>query len=196
MTGAREELRLRYVLATLLFVLAAVLAGCSGSEPESSSESKPSTSPPTTTVTQAATSSESDGTARCADKPANCEPTPPDVLGPYYEPDAPVRTSVGSGYVLTGAVLATGSCEPIPDARIEFWLANPEGEYDDAHRATVPAGAGGTYRFESNVPVSYGGRPPHIHVRVTAPGYRELVTQHYPEDGQTEATFDLILEPT
>ena len=195
MTGAREELRLRYVLATLLFVLAAVLAGCSGSEPESSSESKPSTSPPTTTVTQAATSSESDGTARSADKPANCEPTPPDVLGPYYEPDAPVRTSVGSGYVLSGTVLAAGSCEPIPDARIEFWLANPEGEYDDAHRATVPAGAGGRYRFESNVPVSYGGRPPHIHILVTAPGYRELVTQHYPEDGQTEANFDLILEP-
>jgi protocatechuate 3,4-dioxygenase beta subunit len=117
------------------------------------------------------------------------------MLGPFYEPDAPVRTSVGSGYVLSGAVLAAGSCEPISDARIEFWLANPEGEYDDAHRATVQAGTGGKYRFESNVPVAYGGRPPHIHIRVTAPGYRELVTQHYPEDGQTEANFDLVLEP-
>jgi protocatechuate 3,4-dioxygenase beta subunit len=184
---------LRYALATLLFVLAAVLAGCGGSEPEPSSES--STSPPTTSVTQAASSAGSERTARSADEPVNCEPTPPDMLGPYYEPDAPVRTSVGSGYVLSGAVLAAGGCEPIPDARIEFWLANPEGEYDDAHRATVPAGAGGEYRFESNVPVSYGGRPPHIHIRVTAPGYRELVTQHYPEDGQTEANFDLILEP-
>ena len=196
MTGGRKGVRSRHLLTTLLFVLAAVLAGCSASEPQSSSESKPSTSPPARTVTQAATSSGSEGTSSPADGRANCEPTPPDMLGPYYEPDAPDRTSVGSGYVLTGAVLAAGSCEPIPDARIEFWLANPEGEYDDAHRATVPAGAGGTYRFESNVPVSYGGRPPHIHVRVTAPGYRELVTQHYPEDGQTEATFDLILEPT
>ena len=193
MMGGRKGVRLRYVLATLLFVLAAVLAGCSGSEPKPSSES--STSPPTTTATQAATSSGSEGTARSSAERTNCEPTPPDMLGPYYEPDAPVRTSVGSGYVLSGAVLAAGSCEPIPDARIEFWLANPEGEYDDAHRATVPAGAGGRHRFESNVPVSYGGRPPHIHIRVTAPGYRELVTQHYPEDGQTEANFDLILEP-
>ncbi len=184
---------MKQVLATLLFVLAAVLAGCSGSEPQSSSESKPSTSPPTTTVTQAATSSGAERSARSSS--ADCEPTPPDMLGPYYEPDAPVRTSVGRGYVLSGAVLAAGSCEPIPDARIEFWLANPEGEYDDAHQATVPARAGGEYRFESNVPVSYGGRPPHIHIRVTAPGYRELVTQHYPEDGQTEANFDLILEP-
>jgi protocatechuate 3,4-dioxygenase beta subunit len=106
-----------------------------------------------------------------------------------------VRTSVGSGYVLSGAVLAAGSCEPIPDARIEFWLANPEGVYDDAHRATQFAGEEGEYRFESNVPVPYQGRPPHIHVRVTAPGFQELVTQHYPDADQTEATFDLVLEP-
>ena len=191
MTGGRKGMWLRYALATLLLVLAAVLTGCGGSEPSSES----STSPPTTPVTQAATSAGSEGSARSADESADCDPTPPDMLGPYYEPDAPVRTSVGSGHVLSGAVLAAGSCEPIPDARIEFWLANPEGEYDDAHRATVPAGVGGKYRFESNVPVSYGGRPPHIHIRVTAPGFRELVTQHYPEDGQTEANFDLILEP-
>jgi protocatechuate 3,4-dioxygenase beta subunit len=117
------------------------------------------------------------------------------MLGPYYEPNAPVRTSVGSGYVLSGFVLAAGGCEPVPDARIEFWLANPEGEYDEAHRATVFAGERGRYRFESNVPVSYGGRPPHIHIRVTAPGYRNLVTQHYPDAGQTQATFDLVLRP-
>ena len=195
MMGGRKGVRLRHVPATLLFVFAVVLAGCSASEPQSSSESKPTSSPAARTITQAATSSGSEGTASSADERVNCEPTPPDMMGPYYEPDAPVRTSVGRGYVLSGAVLTAGSCEPIHDARIEFWLANPEGEYDDAHRATVPAGAGGRYRFESNVPVSYGGRPPHIHVRVTAPGYRELVTQHYPEDGQTEANFDLILEP-
>ncbi len=190
----KERTRLRRVLATSLFVLAAVLAGCGGSESRSS-ESERSTSPPAETTKQATVSPGSEGGTRSTDNPAGCEPTQPDMMGPYYEPDAPVRTSVGSGYVLSGAVLAAGSCEPIPDARIEFWLANPEGEYDDAHRATVPAGAGGKYRFESNVPVSYGGRPPHIHVRVTAPGYRELVTQHYPDAGQTEANFDLVLEP-
>jgi catechol 1,2-dioxygenase len=115
------------------------------------------------------------------------------MLGPFYEPGAPVRTSVGSGYVLSGAVLAAHECKPIPNARIEFWLANPRGEYDDAHRATVFAGQRGRYRLESNVPVSYGGRPPHIHVRVRAPGYEELVTQHYPQCGQRKANFDLIL---
>jgi protocatechuate 3,4-dioxygenase beta subunit len=109
--------------------------------------------------------------------PANCKTTQPDMLGPFYEPGAPVRSSVGSGYVLSGAVLAAEECKPIPNAHIEFWLANPRGDYDDAHRATVFAGERGRYRLESNVPVSYGGRPPHIHVRVRAPGYEELVTQ-------------------
>jgi catechol 1,2-dioxygenase len=115
------------------------------------------------------------------------------MLGPFYEPGAPVRTSVGSGYVLSGTVLDAAECKPIPNAHIEFWLANPEGEYDDAHRATVIAGQRGEYRLESNVPVSYGGRPPHIHVRVRAPGYEELVTQHYPERSQRKANFDLML---
>jgi len=115
------------------------------------------------------------------------------MLGPFYEPGAPVRTSVGSGYLLSGTVLAAEECEPIPKARIEFWLANPTGDYDDAHRATVFAGHRGGYRFESNVPVSYGGRPPHIHVRVRVRGYEELITDHYPARGQRKANFDLVL---
>jgi catechol 1,2-dioxygenase len=104
-----------------------------------------------------------------------------------------VRRSVGSGYELSGTVLTAQECKPIPDARIEFWLANPRGEYDDAHRATVFAGERGEYRFQSNMPVSYGSRPPHIHVRVSAPGYEELVTQHYPQRAQRKANFDLVL---
>ena len=171
------------VLAASLFVL--VLSGCGGvSESGSSQMAQPSKkSPPTETAESHASGG----------RPADCKPTQPDMLGPFYEPGAPVRTSVGSGYVLSGAILAAKEGRPIPNARIEFWLANPRGEYDDAHRATVFAGQRGEYRLESNVPVSYGGRPPHIHVRVTAPGYEELVAQHYPERGQSKANFDLVL---
>lgn len=125
--------------------------------------------------------------------PTRCEPTAEDQLGPFYVPNAPIRASVGSGYVLSGTVRAVPDCPPIANARIELWLANPQGEYDDARRATVVAGAGGEYRFESHVPVPYGGRPPHIHVRVSAAGYRTLVTQHYTAAGRTAATFDLVL---
>jgi catechol 1,2-dioxygenase len=171
------------VLAASLFVL--VLAGCGDlSESGSSQMAQPSEKSPLTET------GESHATAG---RPTDCKPTQPDMLGPFYEPGAPVRTSVGSGYVLYGRVLAAEACKPIPNARIEFWLANSRGEYDDAHRATVLADQRGEHRLESNVPVSYGGRPPHIHVRVRAPGYQELVTQHYPQRGQRKANFDLVL---
>lgn len=122
-----------------------------------------------------------------------CAPTAPDSLGPFYKPDAPMRSSVGEGYVLTGTVKSAEDCAPIPKASIEFWLTNPEGRYDDAHRATVTADGSGGYRFESNRPSDYGFRPPHIHIRVTAEGFKPLVTQHYPEGKASKAEFDLVL---
>ena len=39
------------------------------------------------------------------------------------------------------------------------------------------------------------GRPSHIHIRVSAEGYRTLVTQHYPQKGIAEGHFDLVLIP-
>jgi protocatechuate 3,4-dioxygenase beta subunit len=123
---------------------------------------------------------------------ARCTPTRADALGPFYEPGAPVRSRVGSGYVLRGRVLTTG-CRPIPRARIEFWLVNPRGQYDDAHRATLFARRDGRYRFESNRPIAYETRPPHIHVRVSARGFRPLVTQHYPRGARNVVTFNLVL---
>jgi hypothetical protein len=99
------------VLAASLFVL--VLAGCADVfESDSSQTAQPAkTSPPT----EAAESH-----AAAGGGPANCKPTQPDMLGPFYEPGAPVRTSVGSGYVLSGAVLGANECKPIPNAHIEF----------------------------------------------------------------------------
>jgi protocatechuate 3,4-dioxygenase beta subunit len=121
-----------------------------------------------------------------------CRPTQPDALGPFYEPGAPVRSKVGTGYVLSGRVLAARTCRALR-ARIELWLVNPRGQYDDAHRATIVAGRRGAYRFESNKPPSYESRPPHIHIRVTARGYRALVTQHYPKASRNRAVFNLVL---
>lgn len=124
-----------------------------------------------------------------------CEPTEPDMLGPFYAPAAPERSKVGDGHVLSGVVRSARDCSPIEGARIEFWLVGPEGRYDDGHRAIVHSDESGTYRFESNFPPGYFGRPPHIHIRVAARGYRVLITQYYPESGTTEGTFDLVLIP-
>ncbi len=125
-----------------------------------------------------------------------CQPTPADGLGPFYEPNAPVRSSVGKGYILTGVVKSAEDCSPIAGARIEFWLTGPNGKYDDDHRATVLSDESGTYRFESNFPPAYFGRPSHIHIRVSAGGYRTLVTQHYPVKGREEGAFNLVIIPT
>jgi protocatechuate 3,4-dioxygenase beta subunit len=126
---------------------------------------------------------------------SNCKPTPPDVIGPFYQPGAPVRSMVGQGYVLTGRVLSAGSCQPVPNARIEIWLAGPQGQYGDAYRATVLPDAKGYYRFECDPPPAYYNRPPHIHIMVSAVGHERLITQQYPVAGSAAATFDLVLEP-
>jgi protocatechuate 3,4-dioxygenase beta subunit len=126
---------------------------------------------------------------------AACAPTRPDALGPFYKPNAPVRTTVGSGHVLRGTVRSAANCAAIPGARVEIWMAGPDADYADEFRATLFCDAQGQYRFESHRPPAYSGRPPHIHVRVSASGHQTLVTQYYPRPGQSEGTFDLVLAP-
>ncbi len=125
----------------------------------------------------------------------NCVPTAYDEIGPFYRPNAPVRNKVGTGYLLQGRVLSTDKCRPLPHAQLEFWLVNPRGSYDDDHRATVIADNSGKYSFESNRPTEYVGRLPHIHMRITAQGHEELITQHYPKEGASGAEFDIVLPP-
>ena len=124
-----------------------------------------------------------------------CAPTPPDADGPFYRPGAPVRNSVGSGYLLFGTVKAADDCRPLGNARLEIWLVGPDGRYDERWRATVYARPDGRYHFSSHVPPPYGSRPPHIHLIVTAPGFAELITQHYPAPGTGLALFDPVLIP-
>ncbi len=130
--------------------------------------------------------------APAAGQPA-CRSTRPDAEGPFYTPNAPERERTGRGLVVSGTARSGADCAPLPSARIEWWSANPRGEYDDEHRASQRADAEGRYRYETDVPGRYPGRPPHLHVRVTAPGHRPLVTQVYPKPGQTALALDLVL---
>lgn len=124
-----------------------------------------------------------------------CRPTLPDALGPFYKPNAPLRQSVGKGYELSGRVLSSKDCSPIPQAHIELWLAGPDGDYKDDYRATVIPNEAGEYIFESHSPPSYSNRPPHIHMRVSAEGFKTLITQHYPEADSMKGKLDLVLIP-
>ena len=124
-----------------------------------------------------------------------CDPTPPDLLGPYYRPNAPERNQVGTGYVLTGEVKSALTCTPISGARIEVWMAGPDGQYSNDWRATIFSNSDGSYRFSSPFPGYYGNRPPHIHMITSAPGFQKLTTQHYALQGTKESRFDLVLIP-
>lgn len=128
--------------------------------------------------------------------PGRCVPTAGDAEGPFYKPGAPVRASTGSGLSVRGKVLGAPDCRPLPGARIEWWQANSDGEYDDAHRGTRTASAGGEYAFTTDVPGKYPSRPRHIHFKISAPGFAPLTTQLYLRGGEASVAFDLVLSPS
>jgi protocatechuate 3,4-dioxygenase beta subunit len=74
-------------------------------------------------------------------------------------------------------------------------MTGPDGKYADAFRATVYSKTDGAYRFQSHHPTDYFGRPPHIHIRVSADGFQTLVTQHYPSPDAEQGDLDLVLLP-
>ena len=76
---------------------------------------------------------------------------------------------------------------------VEWWLANAQGSYDDEHRGALETAEDGGYRFETDFPPAYFGRPPHVHVKVLAPGHGTLTTQIYPEKGAKTVALDLVL---
>jgi protocatechuate 3,4-dioxygenase beta subunit len=124
-----------------------------------------------------------------------CSPTPWEEIGPFYRPGAPVRDTIGQGYLLHGTVRSARDCSPIANARIEVWQVGPQGEYDDAHRATLYADRNGRYRLTTSFPPPYGRGRSHIHIVVDAKGFDGVITQHFPRKGRSSARFDLVLVP-
>jgi protocatechuate 3,4-dioxygenase beta subunit len=122
-----------------------------------------------------------------------CAPTKPDMLGPFYKAGAPERAATGRGLLVTGTVRSAKGCGALPGATLEWWSADGRGEYSDNLRATQRSDADGRFNYETVSPGRYPGRPPHLHVKVSAPGHRTLVTQLYPRDGQQALTTDFVL---
>jgi protocatechuate 3,4-dioxygenase beta subunit len=83
---------------------------------------------------------------------SRCAPSRPDALGPFYTANAPERSTTGRGLVVTGRVLTVERCAALARARLEWWSANPSGDYDEAHRATQVADDEGRYRYETDSP--------------------------------------------
>ena len=118
----------------------------------------------------------------------SCKTTLDDGVSPSYKPDAPERTVVGTGHVLTGVVLSSVDCQPIPHAKLEFWPEEEEVGHSDSSRATFFSDENGRYRFECNP-------PEHIHMRISAPGYRTIGVNSYHPEGRPEGVLDIVLVP-
>jgi len=132
------------------------------------------------------------GTARAA--APKCPITPNGYMDPNYTPNPPVRSHVGSGFVLTGIVRSGIDCAPLARVRVEIWHAGPNGSYDTIHRGTVVTDGTGRFRFETDFPGSSFGQP-HIHVRVAVPGFKPTATAFLPKPGTKAGEMEIVLEP-
>lgn len=113
--------------------------------------------------------------------------TPRETEGPFFRPASPKRITLiepGSKaprLVVSGRVL-TADCKPAPNALLDFWHADENGDYDNGgfhYRGHQFTDAEGRYRLETIVPAVYPGRTRHIHVKVQPAGGRILTTQLY-----------------
>lgn len=103
-------------------------------------------------------------------------------------------------------------CQPVAGAIVDVWQASSAGRYDhprDAapgnvvdpgfqYRGRTQTPASGSFELRTIKPGSYPAaegwdRPPHIHFRVRAPGFREVTTQMYFE-GEPLNDPDQILQ--
>lgn len=122
------------------------------------------------------------------------DPTTTDILGPFYRPGAPFKTDLvqpgTKGEILhfNGTVFGKDG-KALKGALVEIWHCDENGMYDNTsedyvYRASFKTGADGKYNFKSIYPVPYAvnatlTRPAHIHMRISANGVQDLVTQVY-----------------
>lgn len=106
-----------------------------------------------------------------------CDLTTTDILGPFYEPDSPIRTLIahpdepGTRLIISGKVQNI-ECNPIQNAMVEVWQADNEGCYSIFNicengviedefklRGTIMTTVEGYYEFETILPANYDNRP-------------------------------------
>jgi protocatechuate 3,4-dioxygenase beta subunit len=192
-------IRCRVWLAVLVMVVLA-LPACDGGSDDGEEQST-SGAPGGSAGTDRGTA-----TASGFPKPAECrpgaDPTPEQTEGPFYKADPPRRTSLvergvtGRRLLLRGRVLST-DCRTLAEARVDFWQAGGDGEYDNEGyrlRGYQLTDGQGRYRLETVVPSQYDGRTAHIHVKITPRGGETLTTQLY-FPGKAENRSDAIFDP-
>ena len=124
----------------------------------------------------------------------DCETTT-DILGPFYRPNAPVRSDMlikndkGQLVILSGQVKHKDCKTALKGACVELWHCSADGVYDNdspdfKYRAKTYCDDKGNYSFKTVLPVPYdvgngSVRPAHFHMLISAAGYQTLITQLY-----------------
>ena len=122
------------------------------------------------------------------------DPTTTDILGPFYRPGAPFKTDLiqpgtkGETLHFSGTIFGKDG-KVLKGALVEIWHCDETGTYDNTsdnyvYRASAKTAADGKYQFKTIMPVPYAAgqtltRPAHIHMRISANGVQDLVTQVY-----------------
>jgi len=146
-------------------------------------------------------------------------PTPAQTEGPFYprtlpeDRDADLVAITGHGEQAQGTVLyfggrvLTAEGRPVAGATVELWQADRFGRYHHAGDEGAPrddnfqgygvvtTDADGRFAFRTIRPVAYGGRPPHLHLKVRAAGRPPLTTQIYIAGDRTDGDFVLASSP-
>lgn len=140
---------------------------------------------------------------------ATLRPTPGQSEGPFYPVALPADTdfdllrSGSARYTQGVAAWVEGTVSdtrgvPVSGAVVEIWQCDQAGHYHhpgDGGKADpafqgfgrVAVGRDGSYRFRTLRPARYGGRTPHIHVKVKLDGADLLTTQLYVADDPSNA---------
>lgn len=131
------------------------------------------------------------------------------TAGPFGLDEQFDRSDITEEYpghpVRLGLRVVDAECVPITDSRVEVWHTDATGDYsafadngsgkDEGQgtsfmRGTQPTNDDGIVEFATIYPGWYGGRTPHIHVRVHRNDSTVLTSQLYFDDAYTAAVYE------
>jgi protocatechuate 3,4-dioxygenase alpha subunit len=129
--------------------------------------------------------------------------TPSQTVGPFFAiglpwPDGPdvVPAGTAGAIWLRGRVL-DGDREPIPDALVETWHADPDGRYETPGFrgfGRCPTDADGAWAIRTVKPGAVGDQAPHVAVSLFARGLlNRVVTRIYFDDEPEANAADPVL---
>jgi len=112
----------------------------------------------------------------------------------------------GSLLLLSGRVLDAAGRE-VADARVEIWHADAQGRQPGTDQASdqnfqgygrSETGGDGRFGFRTIRPGAVAGRAPHIHVRISAPGFGATTTQIFfagEKDNERDPVLGSVRDP-